>query len=983
MSDEDEIIMRLETQGAKYFVDMDFPTSDDSLYRLKSQPPPYAQENVAWLRPHEFEDDSDYFKDTDKTGDVKIGALNTNYLASALAMLASSPLPFVENLFGSGVNDYKKYGIYTCRFYKNGAWTDVICDTRLPCNVEETADGVRSELCYTSCADKREVFVPFVEKAYAKLHGTYESLNKGSISETLVDLTGASCDKIALTTDKVRRSVNSGYLWDELVSFHTKQFVMGCSISNSKGTSESGENTQGLLTNVAYPIIDVREVQSSTGIVKFVKFRNPWGEGSWEGDWGEGSSKWDDYPEVQAELMAEDEADEGKATFWMNFTDLALLFTKLYVCRTFPDEMGWRQYCCTGDWVGKTAGGAPTKSVVGGLGKKLNSTSLGGDEKPETDEKGKGGAVTSLAQALKSQTKIRPESDPYWFNNPQFQLRVTAKTKVHISLTQQDRRIRSQLRENYPIAFEVVRTKRIVADLNKDHPRIWDLGGSGNGGAEELACESVKSFYSSHLPQREVSVCDFELDPNYVYNIIPHPIQRMREGKFFLRVFSDKDILLEQIGDTSSLYLPGSWDKINDVDTSGGPLRTFDEKNKKGKDNPRWCQNPQFILKTAKPRTAHDDEDEGTPKSVDIKIVVRRTDSGKKASKSRAQEARKGSSMTGVEKKEPQIGVSVCRAPMSEKEIKVASQRRRQQDAKINALGIRLPTKESSLKAQRRKMAAAQKAAEDNDEDNDEMHDSMGTGPSGKKEPEVGIAITDRKMTINKEEWSISTDYTGKDVASIFMKKVDVETLSDGLLIVPTLSERGAKGSFTLEIHTDVPVSVRELPEARSKTLNGEWNETSAGGSHLCPDWKKNPKYTLRNLSNSPLPCKIVLSRPASSWSTQTAKDSIGCMLGFYILVGSVLSRDSGIYHDGKPWNESSFVPLNSVSTPDNFVLPPLPDDEVYTIMPCTFDAGKKGNFFLSVVSEGSFELGGKGDGKKEKLEKGGDRRGTKLGRIH
>jgi hypothetical protein len=33
MSDEDEIIMRLETQGAKYFVDMDFPTSDDSLYR--------------------------------------------------------------------------------------------------------------------------------------------------------------------------------------------------------------------------------------------------------------------------------------------------------------------------------------------------------------------------------------------------------------------------------------------------------------------------------------------------------------------------------------------------------------------------------------------------------------------------------------------------------------------------------------------------------------------------------------------------------------------------------------------------------------------------------------------------------------------------------------------------------------------------------------------------------------------------------------
>ncbi|GMI02847.1 hypothetical protein TrLO_g14068 [Triparma laevis f. longispina] len=981
MSDEDEIIMRLETQGAKYFVDMDFPTSDDSLYRLKSQPPPYANPNVAWLRPHEFEDDNDYFKDTGKTGDVKVGGLNTNYLASALAMLASSPLPFVENLFGSGVNDYKKYGIYTCRFYKNGNWADVICDTRLPCNVEETADGVLSELCYTSCADKREVFVPFVEKAYAKLHGTYESLNKGSISEALVDLTGASCDKINLTSEKVHSSVNSGYLWDELVSFHTKQFVMGCSISDSEATSEAGEKTKGLLTNVAYPVVDVREVQSSTGIVKFVKFRNPWGKGGWEGDWGAGSSKWDDYPEVQAELKVDDMDLDGdpKATFWMNFTDLSLLFTKLYVCRTFPDEMGWRQYCCTGDWVGKTAGGAPIKNMQAGAGKKL-----GEEEKPETDKNGKG--VTSIASALKSHANVRPESDPFWFNNPQFQLRVTTKTRVHISLTQQDRRIRSQLRENYPIAFEVVKTKRIVADLNKDHPRIWDLGGSGSGsgGGEELACESIKNFYSSHLPQREVSVCDFDLDPNYVYNIIPHPVQRMREGKFFLRVFSDKDILLEQIGDTSSLYLPGSWDKINDCDTSGGPLRSFDEKNKKGKDNPRWCQNPQFVLTTAKPRSAHDDEDEDAPKSVDIKIVVRRTDSGKKASKSRtSRDDRKGSSMTGVEKKQPFVGVNVCRAPMSEKDIKVASQRRRQQDAKINALGVRLPTKESSLKAQRRKMAAAQKAAEEGDEDGDEIHDSLGTGPTDNKTVSTG-SITDRKMTINKEEWSISTDYTSKDVTSIFMKKVDVETLSDGLLIVPTLSEKGAKGGFTLEIHTDYPVKVNELPEARSKTLTGEWTETTAGGSHLNPDWKKNPKYQLKLHSSEAANVKIMLSRNESSWSKECTKDSIGAMMGFYIMLGDKPNRDMGnIYHDGKPWNESAFVPLHSVTTPDNFMLPPLQDDECYTIMPCTFDGGKKGSFFLSVVSEVGFGLSVKGgEGGKKDLGGGGGRRQTKLGRI-
>ena len=107
----------------------------------------------------QFLEDSDYFKDSSSTGSIRLGLLNTSYLASALAMLAASPLPYVENLFGSGLEDYKKYGIFTCRFYKNGKWIDVICDTRLPCSLDEDGERVKSELCYTSAADPREVRV--------------------------------------------------------------------------------------------------------------------------------------------------------------------------------------------------------------------------------------------------------------------------------------------------------------------------------------------------------------------------------------------------------------------------------------------------------------------------------------------------------------------------------------------------------------------------------------------------------------------------------------------------------------------------------------------------------------------------------------------------------------------------------------------------------------------------------------------------------
>ena len=41
---------------------------------------------------------------------------------------------------------------------------------------------------------------------------------------------------------------------------------------------------------------------------------------------------------------------------------------------------------------------------------------------------------------------------------------------------------------------------------------------------------------------------------------------------------------------------------------------------------------------------------------------------------------------------------------------------------------------------------------------------------------------------------------------------------------------------------------------------------------------------------------------------------------------------------------------------PAGFELEPL-EDEVYTIVPATYESGKTGPFFLSVVSEGDFTL--------------------------
>lgn len=43
---------------------------------------------------------------------------------------------------------------------------------------------------YGRCRDPKEMWVPLVEKAYAKLHGSYQAIESGSIATALIDLTG-------------------------------------------------------------------------------------------------------------------------------------------------------------------------------------------------------------------------------------------------------------------------------------------------------------------------------------------------------------------------------------------------------------------------------------------------------------------------------------------------------------------------------------------------------------------------------------------------------------------------------------------------------------------------------------------------------------------------------------------------------------------------------------------------------------------------
>lgn len=249
-------------------------------------------------------------------------------------------------------------GVYGFVFYRDGDWIYTIIDDKLclksPCwdspstqrDLLEQIDSEDSEkvykrtyqtgskaLFFSQCKDQNETWVPLLEKAYAKAHGDYASLEGGWIGEGIEDLSGG------VTTELLSSDIlDLDAFWTNELSQVNGQFLFGC----STGLLGHGYGERdGICEAHAYVVIDARRLRSGQ---RLVKLRNPWGEsrkGLWEGPWSDGSKEW--TAEAQQELKHTFGSD---SVFWISYEDLVRKYTLLERTRLFRDP-DWQ---CFQEW---------------------------------------------------------------------------------------------------------------------------------------------------------------------------------------------------------------------------------------------------------------------------------------------------------------------------------------------------------------------------------------------------------------------------------------------------------------------------------------------------------------------------------------------------------------------------------------------------------------------------------------------------------
>lgn len=125
-------------------------------------------------------------------------------------------------------------------------------------------DASNKQILYGHCFDVSEFWVPLMEKAYAKLHGSYEALNGGSMAEGMVDLTGGISFKYDLTQPEFK--VNDGeQLWKDMRKWNQQGYLIGYSqsLKDENGVHVEGIDTQGIIYNHAYGMLRIEDLMQS------------------------------------------------------------------------------------------------------------------------------------------------------------------------------------------------------------------------------------------------------------------------------------------------------------------------------------------------------------------------------------------------------------------------------------------------------------------------------------------------------------------------------------------------------------------------------------------------------------------------------------------------------------------------------------------------------------------------------------------------
>uniref|UniRef100_A0A0K0FKC4 Calpain-15 (inferred by orthology to a human protein) n=1 Tax=Strongyloides venezuelensis TaxID=75913 RepID=A0A0K0FKC4_STRVS len=302
------------------FIDDSFPHSKKSIgENIVSYHGRQLPTHIEWLRPAQIftKDGCSYrwavFRDNNLlTTDIEQGALGNCWFLSALAV-CTERFEILRKIFITP--NYEHNGIYILSLCIDGMWKSIIVDDFFPCS------PVNKRQIF-AVGRRNQLWVPLIEKAFAKAYGNYANLSAGTSAEGFSALTGCPTQQIDLQNEMFNEC--SDILWVKILSAKEAGFLMGCSAGN-QFISDAEYLNVGLQKQHGYSFLDA--VTLSNG-EKIVKLRNPWGRFVWNKEY---SYNWKNWNINEKKKLLPNGNEAG--IFWMPFESFYKYFTSIEICK--------------------------------------------------------------------------------------------------------------------------------------------------------------------------------------------------------------------------------------------------------------------------------------------------------------------------------------------------------------------------------------------------------------------------------------------------------------------------------------------------------------------------------------------------------------------------------------------------------------------------------------------------------------------------
>jgi hypothetical protein len=458
-----------------WFLDAHFPPNSDSM-RLRGE----EDRIVPWKRIRYIYNNLQVFPDNGISPDsvVQSAHLGNCYFIAALSVLAERPA-FLRRLFKMDVDDgYPEDGRFVLHIHHCGQWREISVDDF----VAITASDTSVRLYFGK--NKVGFWLPLLEKAYAKIYGSYGAIGGGDIAEAMRDLTGSPVISHRIDHGEGEMLVKTGALWNDMVERMRHGHLMACGwCGNSDEVKKYAQQKQkrfgeakhiaSMITpNHAYSILNCLEKNGK----KMVEIRNPWGK----------------MVDDDRETTTVTEGEVGRA--WVPFEVWVNLFNSIYICILHHSELLKKNPKCLvspslvtvqGRWTGEAAAGC--------------------------------------------------SQNHGWRDNPQYCICAKHAGKVYITLSQPDKR-QERKKTKDTLAFEKLNYNQVGVEIVSMEAGV----GSPELVTGKYKCLKKTSFWNKRDVSLELQITDALVNTDIV--LVPSTYYPGQEGAFTLSAEWDEDI---------------------------------------------------------------------------------------------------------------------------------------------------------------------------------------------------------------------------------------------------------------------------------------------------------------------------------------------------------------------------------------------------------------------------------------------------------